>query len=57
MVYYLTMLFVLIGFFQVVRLTIVTEPLARMMNQIFPYDLPTRSLFRVCHYAQNTNTS
>ncbi|HEX4841058.1 MAG TPA: hypothetical protein VFV60_02725 [bacterium] len=49
LVYYLIMLFVLIGFFQVVGLMIVTEPLVRMMNQIFPYDLPTRSLFRVCH--------
>jgi hypothetical protein len=35
MVYYLIMLFVLVGFFQVVGLTIVTEPLVRMMNQIF----------------------
>jgi len=35
LVYYLIMLFVLIGFFQVVGLTIVTEPLVRMMNQIF----------------------
>ncbi len=34
LVYYLVMLFVLVAFFQAVGLTIITEPLVRMMNQI-----------------------
>ncbi len=36
-VYYLIMLFVLIAFFQVLRLTIITEPLNRLLNKIFEF--------------------
>jgi hypothetical protein len=36
-VYYLVMLFVLIAFFQQLRLTLVTEPLNRLLSQVFQY--------------------
>jgi Mechanosensitive ion channel, conserved TM helix len=36
-VYYLIMLFVLIAFFQVLRLTIITEPINRLLNKIFEF--------------------
>ena len=36
-VFYLTMLFVLVGFFQVLGLTLVTEPLNEFLNQVFTY--------------------
>jgi len=36
-VFYLVMLFVLVGFFQVLGLTLVTEPLNQFLNQIFSY--------------------
>ena len=36
-VYYLIMLFVLIGFFQALRLTIVTEPINRLLNKLFEF--------------------
>jgi hypothetical protein len=36
-VFYLTMLFVLVGFFQVLGLTLVTEPLNQFLNQVFAY--------------------
>lgn len=36
-VYYLIMLFVLIAFFQQLGLTIITEPLNRLLNQIFAF--------------------
>lgn len=36
-VYYLIMLFVLIGFFQALRLTIITEPINRLLNKLFEF--------------------
>ncbi len=36
-VYYLAMLFVLIGFFQTLGLTVITEPLNRLLTQIFEF--------------------
>ncbi|MBN1890526.1 MAG: mechanosensitive ion channel [Thermoflexales bacterium] len=36
-VFYLAMLFVLVAFFQVLGLTVITEPLNRFLNQIFQY--------------------
>jgi len=36
-VYYLIMLFVLIAFFQVLGLTLITEPLNRLLSQVFQY--------------------
>ncbi|UCC85742.1 MAG: hypothetical protein JSV81_12855 [Anaerolineales bacterium] len=36
-VYYLIMLFVLIGFLQALGLTIVTQPLNRLLTQVFEY--------------------
>jgi len=36
-VYYLIMVFVLIAFFQALRLTVITEPLTQLLNQVFEY--------------------
>jgi hypothetical protein len=36
-VYYLIMIFVLIAFFQALRLTVITEPLTQLLNQVFEY--------------------
>jgi hypothetical protein len=36
-VYYLLLLFVVVGFFQALRLTLITEPLNRLLNQMFDY--------------------
>jgi hypothetical protein len=36
-VFYLLLLFVLVGFFQALNLTLITEPLNRLLNQLFDY--------------------
>ena len=36
-IFYLIMLFVLVGFLQVLGLTAVTEPLSKFLNQVFEY--------------------
>ena len=36
-VYYLILLFVLVGFFEILNLTVITEPLNRLLNQLFDY--------------------
>ena len=36
-VFYLVMLFVLVAFFQILGMTVLTEPLSKMLNQIFVY--------------------
>jgi hypothetical protein len=35
--YYLILLFVVVGFFEILNLTVITEPLNRLLNQIFDY--------------------
>jgi hypothetical protein len=36
-VYYLLLLFVLVAFFQALKLTLITEPLNQLLNQLFDY--------------------
>jgi hypothetical protein len=36
-IYYLLMLFVLVAFFQTLRITLITEPLTGLLNQVFQY--------------------